>query len=245
MESLELQGILIVDKPPGLSSMAAVALVRRKAGGIKTGHAGTLDPLAEGVLVMALGKATRCIDQLMATDKLYRTVIDLGAFTATDDREGNREEVAVAAPPSREQVERALERFKGEIRQRPPSFSAMKVGGRRAYQAARSGKPLALEPRSVLVHSLRVMRYDWPRVELEIRSGKGFYVRALARDLGVALGTGGHCATLRRTAVGPFTEAMAIALDEVPEPVNAEHLLSVEKALRMVRENAMSAGTGR
>src|SRR5262245_35570872 len=118
--SQNLQGILVVDKPVGLSSMAAVARVRRKAGGTRTGHAGTLDPLADGVLVMALGKATKCIDLLMATDKRYRTVIDLGAFTETDDREGRREEVAVAAPPSRAQIERALSRFVGEVLQRPP-----------------------------------------------------------------------------------------------------------------------------
>lgn len=221
----DLSGILVLDKPLGWSSMKAVAVVRRRAGGVRTGHAGTLDPLATGVLVMALGRATRLIEQLMATEKGYRTTVDLGAFTTTDDREGERTEVPVSAPPTREAIDAAIQRFVGTIQQRPPAFSAMKVNGRRAYQLARRGREVELAPRPVQVHALRCTRYEWPEVELEIRSGKGFYVRSLARDLGVALGTGGHCASLRRTAVGDFDESMAWSVEALPERLGPEHLI--------------------
>lgn len=228
------EGILIVDKPLGMSSFGVVARVRRRAGGVRTGHAGTLDPLATGVLVLALGKATKSIDRLMATDKRYRTIIDLSAFTSTDDREGERTEVAVAAPPSNDEVASAVARFVGTIQQRPPAFSAMKVGGRRAYALARDGAPPELPPRPVRVDAIEVLRYAWPELEIDIRCGKGTYIRSLARDIGVALGTGGHCATLRRTAVGPFTEEMSVPLDRLPERIDSDDLVPVERALALV-----------
>ena len=227
----DFSGILVLDKPLGLTSMTAVAAVRRRAGGIRTGHAGTLDPLATGVLVMALGRATRSIERLMATDKRYRTEIDLTAFTATDDREGDRTEVEVTTPPDEATVRAALVRFTGTIQQRPPAFSAMKVGGRRAYAAARKGTPMELAPRPVRVDAIELVTYRWPAVTLDIRCGKGFYVRSLARDLGVALGTGGHCASIRRTAVGPFTLDEARPLDALPQRLAAADLLSLEAAL--------------
>jgi tRNA pseudouridine55 synthase len=211
--------------------MTAVAAVRRRAGGVRTGHAGTLDPLATGVLVMALGRATRSIERLMATDKRYRTEIDLTAFTATDDREGDRTEVAVATPPDEAAVQAALARFTGTIQQRPPAFSAMKVGGRRAYAAARKGTPMELAPRPVRVDAIGLVEFRFPIVTLDIRCGKGFYVRSLARDLGVALGTGGHCASIRRTAVGPFTLDEARPLDALPQRLAAADLLPLEAAL--------------
>ena len=232
-------GILVFDKPLGWSSMKAVAVVRRRAGGVRTGHAGTLDPLATGVLVMALGRATRLIERLMATEKRYQTTVDLSAFTTTDDREGERTEDAVATPPTRADVDHALGRFLGTIQQRPPAYSAMKVGGRRAYQLARKGRDVELQARPVLVHELRCTRYAWPEVDLEIRSGKGFYVRSLARDLGLALGTGGHCATLRRTAVGPFDESMAWTEARLPERIGQEHLLPAERLIDLSLDSAM------
>ena len=230
-EPAEFSGILVLDKPLGLTSMNAVAAVRRRAGGVRTGHAGTLDPLATGVLVIALGKATRSIERLMATDKRYRTEIDLTAFTATDDREGDRTEVAVATPPDEAAVRGALARFTGTVLQRPPAFSAMKVGGRRAYAAARQGTPMDLAPRPVRVDEIELVAYLWPTVTLDIRCGKGFYVRSLARDLGVALGTGGHCASIRRTAVGPFTLDEARSLDDLPRRLAPAELLPLEAAL--------------
>jgi tRNA pseudouridine55 synthase len=214
--------------------MAVVAAVRRKARGTKTGHAGTLDPLATGVLVLALGKATKVIDRLMATDKRYRTTIDLSAFTTTDDLEGEATPIPIERPPSENEIRAALRRFVGAIEQRPPAFSAVKVEGRRAYKLARRGEAVELPPRPVAVHDLELRAYDWPMVEIAIHCAKGFYVRSLARDLGEALGTGGHCRTIRRTAVGPFTEEMAIALDDVPEPLIESDMMPIETALALV-----------
>jgi tRNA pseudouridine55 synthase len=224
-------GFLVVDKPSGMSSMKAVAIVRRKAGGLKTGHAGTLDPLATGVLVLALGRATKSIDLVMSTSKRYRTVIDLTAFTTTDDREGTRSEVPVETPPGIELIRSELDRFRGEVMQAPPSFSAMKVNGRRAYKLARSGKPPKLEPRKVMVHSIEIVRYEWPEIELDLHVGKGFYVRSLARDLGGLLETGGHCASIRRTAVGHFTLDGAVDPEELADPLPAGLLIDIDTAL--------------
>jgi tRNA pseudouridine55 synthase len=229
-----LHGILPLDKPLGISSMKAVAIVRRRAGGARTGHAGTLDPLATGVLVLALGKCTKQIDSLMATEKRYRTTIDLTAFTTTDDVEGERTEVALGTPgarptpPTRDEVERTLaERFTGTVMQRPPAFSAMKVGGRRAYALARKGEAPELAARPVTIHSVAVAAYEWPLLSLDIHCGKGTYVRSIARELGEALGTGGHCTMIRRTAVGEFTIDRAVPLDAVPERVTQEWLDSL------------------
>lgn len=230
----DLTGILVLDKELGMSSMRAVEIARRRAGRAKAGHAGTLDPLATGILVVAFGRATKAIDLLMATEKRYETDIDLSAFTSTDDREGERREVAVAAPPTREAVERALAGFVGTIAQRPPAFSAVHVGGKRAYALARADAPPELPPRSVVAHEVSLLAYEWPIARVAIRSGKGFYVRSLARDLGVALGTGGHCATLRRTAVGPFTLAQARTLTALPERIDESCLVPLESALAAV-----------
>jgi tRNA pseudouridine55 synthase len=238
-----ISGVLVVDKPSGFTSMDAVAVVRGKAGGVKVGHAGTLDPLATGVLVVALGTATKKLARFMATDKRYRTVVDLGAFTSTDDREGSRVEVEVGAPPSERAVRAALSGFVGEIGQRPPAHSAVKVGGRRAYALSRRGREPDLPPRPVVVHGIDLIRYDWPLLEIDIRSGKGFYVRSLARDLGRALGTGGHCRSLRRTAVGPFTESMGLRVDDLPEPLEQSHLIDLEDALARL-EGAGQADSG-
>lgn len=228
-------GVMIVEKPVGVSSARAVAIVKRRAGGVRTGHAGTLDPLATGVLVIALGKATKIIDRLMNLSKRYRTAIDLSAFTSTDDAEGERQEIEPAGgPPSSEAVEAVLASFQGEIMQRPPNYSAIKVGGHRAYRLSRQGRPPDLAARSVVVYSIALKRYAWPIVEVEVHCGKGFYVRSLARDLGKALGVGGHCAALRRTAVGPFDESMAVGLDALPDQLTAGDVISTDRALAMV-----------
>ncbi|UCD74819.1 MAG: tRNA pseudouridine(55) synthase TruB [Phycisphaerales bacterium] len=234
-------GILVLDKPVGMTSMTAVSVVRGKAQKAKTGHAGTLDPLASGVLVLALGPATKTLNRLMATDKRYRTVIDLSAFTETDDLEAERVEMRIDEPPDEAAVRAALGRFVGRFEQRPPAFSAVKVEGRRAYRMARKGKAVDLPARPVLVHDIELRSCEWPTVELAIHCAKGFYVRSLARDLGRTLGTGGHCVSIRRTAVGPFTERMAVPLDDVPEPLGEEHLIPTETALKMVEE---AAGSG-
>lgn len=214
------EGILAVDKPLHMTSMRAVEIVRRRAGGTRTGHAGTLDPLATGVLVLALGRCTRMIEALMATEKRYDTRVDLSAFTTTDDSEGERTEMAVATPPARSDIERMLaDRFTGTIMQRPPAFSAVKLGGRRAYDLARRGQAPAPEPRPVTVHSVVVTAYEWPHLDLSIHCGKGTYVRSLARELGQALGTGGSCLSIRRTAVGAYDLTRAVSFDLLPERI--------------------------
>ncbi len=236
-----MSGIFVVDKPTGMSSMAAVSVVRARAGGVKTGHAGTLDPLASGVLVMALGKATKHLGRFMAADKRYRAVVDLSAFTSTDDLEGERREVEVTRPPGEAEIRSALGRFVGRIMQRPPAYSAVKIAGQRAYKLSRRGEAVEIRARPVTIHRLDLVRYAWPVVELDVCCGKGTYIRSLARDLGETLGTGGHCRELRRTAIGPFTDRMARPLDEIPEPLTACDLMALETALELLQEHREGA----
>lgn len=212
-----LSGVLIIDKPLGLTSMRAVEQVRRSLGGVKAGHAGTLDPLATGVLVIAVGRATKDIPQLMGMEKRYETRIDLSATTATLDAEGDRiPSDPTIAPPSREQVLAALDRFRGTFEQAPPAFSAVKIAGRRAYDLARRGDAVEPAPRPVTVHEIRLLDYAWPVATLDIRCAKGFYVRSLARDLAASLGLRGHCLSIRRTAVGAYDLSMAMPLKPGP-----------------------------
>lgn len=240
-----LAGILIVDKPVGMSSMDAIRVVRRRAGRAKCGHAGTLDPLASGVLVIGLGRAaTRELGRFMASEKRYRTVVDLSAFTTTDDREGERREVDVGEPPSERRVLAVLDTLTGTVEQRPPAASAVKVAGRRAYAMQRRGEAPELAARPVEVHAIEIVRYRWPQLELDVRCGKGTYIRSLARDIGEALGTGGHCASLRRTAVGPFTEDEAVALDDVPERLGEADVLPLAEALARLEAGPVSEQAG-
>lgn len=220
----DLHGLLVVDKPVGVSSMDVVRRVRRAAGHCKTGHAGTLDPLASGVLVVCLGKATRSVDQLMQLTKVYQTTIDLSALTNTDDAEGERQPVDVPDPPGERAVRAALDSLVGDIQQTPPAYSAIKVNGQRAYKLARQGGDVELKPRTVRIDSIELNAYTWPALTITITCGKGTYIRSLARQIGSALGAGGHLTALRRTAVGPYTIDRAVPLDGVPEPLNAEHL---------------------
>lgn len=220
-----MHGLLIVDKPLGWSSMHVVRRVRRAAGGVKTGHAGTLDPLATGVVVCCLGKTTKLVDQLMATTKVYEAGIDLSAFTATDDREGERIEVAVDAPPDEAKLREALAAFIGDILQTPPNFSAVHVNGVRAYKLARKGKTVEARPRMVHVDAIDILSYRWPVAEVRITCGKGTYIRSIARDLGQALRTGGHLASLRRTAVGRFDLSMAVNEQRLDSPITQDDLI--------------------
>jgi len=213
--------MLVIDKPLGMSSAYVCTVIRGKAGGAKVGHTGTLDPLATGVLVLCLGKATKLVEQIMGQPKRYLTEIDLTAFSSTEDLEGELTPVEVAEPdrPTAEQIEQILQsRFTGTIDQAPPAFSAMKIGGRPAYKLARAGEiPSELEPRKVRIDSIDLISYDWPRLTLDIRCGRGTYIRSLARDLGRALDTGGYLTALRRTAVGQFTEDQAQQLEAIPQ----------------------------
>jgi tRNA pseudouridine55 synthase len=191
-----MDGILLVDKPKGKTSHDIVDAVRRELGERSVGHAGTLDPMATGLLVLGVGKATRLLE-FMNYDKSYEAEVELGLLTETDDAEGAR--IAEGPVPSREELEAKIARMRGEIVQKPPRVSAVKVGGRRLYDYARKGQEVDLPGRQVRVDELSVLSYEPPRVRLRIRGSKGLYVRSVARDLG------GHVSFLRRTACGPFS----------------------------------------
>jgi tRNA pseudouridine55 synthase len=228
-------GWINLDKPLGLGSTPAVGQVRRLFNAQKAGHAGTLDPLATGILPIALGEATKTVAFMMEADKEYRFTIAWGISTTTLDREG-AETATSPVRPGLAEIEAALPRFVGEISQVPPAYSAIKVDGERAYDLARAGEDVALAARIVTVHGLAVAgRPDDDHVTLTLHCGKGAYVRSLARDLAIALGAEGHVSDLRRTRVGPFTEAGAIKLETLGDLVHRgahqEALLPVETAL--------------
>lgn len=218
-------GLLVVDKPLGWTSMDVVRHVRTAAGWIKTGHAGSLDPLATGVVVCCLGHATKHVERIMGMPKVYETKVDLSAFTTTDDREGERREVALDEVPDEAPVRAVLETFVGDIEQVPPQFSAVHVGGKRAYKLARKGQELALEARPVHIDAIDLIAYEWPLLEIRVECGRGMYVRSLARDIGVALGAGGHLAGLRRTSVGPYDLSMAVDAPRLKLPITQADLL--------------------
>jgi len=222
----DLCGVIVIDKPRGPTSMSMVNLIRRKCHKTKTGHAGTLDPLATGVLVLGIGKMTKKLGQMMNTAKRYTTVIDLSATTAGHDSESPREEIEIASIPTQEEVTSAVQTFSGNFMQVPPKFSAVKVGGHRAYAIARKGIDVTIEPRQVTIHNISVSSYSWPLVTIDISCAKGFYVRSLARDLGKQLGTGGYCTEIRRTEVGRFTLAIAKQLENLPEFLTQDDLIS-------------------
>ncbi len=209
--------------------MDVVRRVRRAAGNCKTGHAGTLDPLATGVVVCCLGRATRFVESLMGLTKVYEAGIDLLAFTTTDDREGDRREVPPPGgrPPEWGEIERTLAGFVGEIEQRPPAFSAVHVNGRRAYKLARRGETVEIAARIVRIDAIELLAYEWPVATVRVVCGRGTYIRSLARDLGERLGTGGHLASLRRTAVGAYTLDHAVGEERLTKPIEQEDLLAV------------------
>jgi tRNA pseudouridine55 synthase len=194
------------------------------------GHTGTLDPLATGLLVLCLGRATRLVEYVQRMAKTYRTGLRLGARSDTDDADGTVTPVAEATAPDAAAVAACLAGFVGTRDQVPPAFSAAKVTGRRAYDLARSGQEVTLQARPVTIYSIVVLGYAYPHLELEVRCGKGTYIRALARDLGERLGCGALVATLRRTRVGPFAVEDAVALEADPETARAR-LLPAETAL--------------
>ena len=217
-------GLLILDKPEGLTSHDVVGRVRRALATRKVGHAGTLDPMATGVLVVGVGPATRLLGHLALHDKSYRATIRLGSTTVTDDREG--ETLATADPRlvdalTDPDIEAALAELVGEIDQRPSSVSAVKVDGRRAYDRVRSGETVELAPRRVTVASIFVDRIDRVSgrvdVEVDVTCSTGTYIRAIARDAGHRLGVGGHLTVLRRTRVGPFGVDSALSLAELDD----------------------------
>jgi tRNA pseudouridine55 synthase len=230
-----ISGWICLDKPLGLGSTQAVSRVRRAFGAQKAGHAGTLDPLATGVLPIALGEATKTVPFLMDADKAYRFTLAWGVETASFDREGVVTAVSDVRPDPAAAAA-ALHAFVGEIDQIPPDYSAVKVDGERAYDLARGGVPMDLKPRRVVIHAARVVGAQDPdHLDIEIDCGKGVYVRALARDLAAALGARAHVSALRRTRVGPFSDSAAAPLEDLEEMCHKgqalEVLLPVETAL--------------
>lgn len=242
--------VLNIDKPPGPTSFAAVARVRRLCRAPRAGHAGTLDPAASGVLLVLLGQATRIARYLEPLAKEYEAVIRLGLETDTDDLEGRTVSENPVPGLSREGIEKLLASFTGEIEQVPPSYSALKKDGVPLYKLARQGKPVEPAPRKVRIYAIDLLKLDGTELDVRVKCSKGTYIRALARDIGRALGCGGTLAGLVRTAVGPFTRDQAIPLDSLdPGSARAKGMemdlaLSFLTAVELDGSEAMKAGHG-
>ena len=239
-------GLVVVDKPGGMTSHDVVSRVRRLAGTRKVGHAGTLDPMATGVLVLGVNRATRLLGHLMLTEKAYDATIRLGVATTTDDAEGETTAVVSAAGLDEATVRAALAEFVGDIEQVPTAVSAIKVDGKRAYQRVRDGEDVQLKARPVTIHDLVVadVRRDVADgsagevldVDVSVRCSSGTYIRAIARDLGARLGVGGHLTALRRTAVGPYDLGAAHTLDELGERFTLMPIAEAARAAFRVHE---------
>jgi tRNA pseudouridine55 synthase len=228
-------GWVILDKPQGITSTQAVAVVRRIFDAQKAGHAGTLDPLATGVLAIALGEATKTVPFAMDAEKTYRFTAQWGEARDSDDSEG-RVTATSDVRPAANQIEAAIPGFVGAITQVPPAYSAIKVQGERAYDLARDGETVTLEPRTVFIHEARlVSQPDSDHAIFEMRCGKGAYVRAWVRDIALALGTVGHVSQLRRTSIGGFREKDSVPLETLRgfmhSPAAFEHLRPISTAL--------------
>lgn len=209
-----ISGWVVLDKPYDMTSTQAVGKVRWLFGAAKAGHAGTLDPLATGILPIALGEATKAVPQVQDGTKIYRFAIQWGSATATDDAEGPV--VATSdVRPDRAALEAVLPQFTGTILQRPPIYSALKIDGERAYDLARAGEAVELQPREIDVDAIAVIEHGAERSVLEVTCGKGTYVRSLARDIAETLGTRGHVSMLHRAAVGPFHDGDALTIDQL------------------------------
>jgi tRNA pseudouridine55 synthase len=223
-----MEGVINLDKPAGLSSAAAVSRVKRLLErGTKIGHAGTLDPFATGVLLLLVGKATKSCEMLMGQPKQYETMAKLGGTTATDDRTSPEIVTAIQRQPTRDEIEQAAAALIGTIQQKPPAFSALKVGGRPAYELARRGTPAKLEPRNVRIDAIEILSYEWPLLRMKIDCGRGTYIRAIARDLGETLKCGGYLMELRRTRIGRFDISQAVNLEQLALSGVEPHLQSI------------------
>ncbi len=228
-----ISGWVVLDKPVGIGSTQCVGKIKWLYKAAKAGHAGTLDPLASGMLPLALGEATRTVPYIMDGQKTYRFTVTWGAETNTDDLEGEVTKTSKTRP-SKEELSAILPNYTGTISQVPPMFSAVKIDGQRAYKLAREGEEVAIEPRQVEVYSLNIIAMTEDTATYETRCGKGTYVRALARDMGRDLGCYGHISELRRTSVGPFQEEDLIPL---------EKLLELEDNLDELDEELFTTGT--
>jgi len=210
-----MKGIIAIYKPKGPTSHDVVDMVRRATGEKRVGHAGTLDPLATGVLVIGVGRdATRQLGTIVKKEKEYIATIALGVNSTTDDEEGEKVHIPIARTPPQAQVQDALLPFVGHIQQVPPVYSAVHVDGKRAYKRAREGQEVVLKPRSVHVVNIKLLAYRWPILKIQVTTGPGAYIRALARDIGKSLGTGGYLKELERIRVGIYDKEKAVSLEE-------------------------------
>jgi tRNA pseudouridine55 synthase len=228
---LLLFGLLILDKPPGQTSRWVVDQVQRLVRPAKVGHAGTLDPLATGVLIVCVGPATRLIDYIHQLPKQYRAEFLFGRASSTEDITGEVSELSDPPQPTRDKIESALRKFTGEIQQRPPAFSALKVAGQRAYKLARQGKEVALAPRPVSIHNLKLIEYSYPTLTLDVTCSTGTYIRSLGRDVAESLGTAAVMSALVRTAIGSFPLADAIDPLKLTRDNIINHLLPPLRAV--------------
>jgi tRNA pseudouridine55 synthase len=236
-------GLLVVNKPRGITSRAAVDRVVRLVGRrVKVGHAGTLDPLASGVLVVCVGPATRLVEDVQSLPKSYRTVVRLGARSDTLDADGRIEPEPDPRVPTPDEVAAAVAPMVGEIDQLPPDYSALKVGGRRAYELVRAGQAVALAPRRVRIDRIGIVGYEWPHLELEVDCGSGTYIRSIARDVGEALRCGGLVDVLVRTRIGPFTLEDAAELDGISAASLPESLRPMAEAVAGLPRLVLDAG---
>ncbi len=241
-----MDGILIINKPSDWTSFDVVAKIRNKLNVKKVGHTGTLDPMATGVLVLCLGKATKLAQQITGTDKEYIGEVTLGATSNTDDAEGKittndamtndamtndamtndamtNDAMTNDQLPDLEKIQNVLGKFQGTIMQTPPIFSAKKIKGQRAYKLARQGKEVKLKPVEITIHEMELLAYKWPIVRLRILCSKGTYIRSLARDIGKELGVGGYLSKLERTKVGDYTIDQSVSIEKASE----EHVIPV------------------
>lgn len=213
--------ILLIDKPAGLTSFGVVARVRRKltqeiGRKIKVGHAGTLDPFATGLLILLIGKATKKAEEFLKLDKVYEATIRLGAISTTGDPEGEiQESKKLTDPPSRTKVEIVLKSFVGKIEQTPPSFSAIKINGQRAYKLARRGEKIQMPTRKVQIYEIKILKYSYPILKISCHVSSGTYIRTLAEDIGKKLGVGAYTTQLRRLRIGDWTVKEAKTLEEL------------------------------
>ena len=243
-------GFLNINKPTGLTSRRAVDAVKKRVRPAKVGHTGTLDPLASGVLLVAVGPATRLAQFVLEQTKSYDATYRLGVTSTTDDTEGEIQPVENAPAITRDQLAAALDAFRGEIDQVPPEFSAVKVDGRRAYRLARRGRSVALQPRKVAIHELELLDFAYPEFRVKVRCGSGTYLRSLGRDIGRALQSGAVMTALVRTEVGTARVEEAIELDDLQRPEWKSSLMPPQAALphistaRVSREQIERLGHG-
>ena len=230
-----ISGVLVIDKPTGMTSHDVVNIVRRGTGIRRAGHTGTLDPRASGVLVILVGPAVRLSEYISASDKRYQAIIRMGTATDTYDAEGafTRDEVTVDV--TEEQFEAELKKFEGEVEQTPPAYSAVKINGRKAYEMARKGEEVELEPRMIQVHHLEVLEWATPEVVVDVHCSSGTYIRSLANDLGEVLGCGAYLVGLRRTKNGRFSLRDAVPLRKLKEAFEAgdwyKHIIPAAESL--------------